>query len=187
MRLARLPLQAMLLIEILGMVMGRLPTVANMLLHKLLMLLDLILVQVLQQLHAELDIAQQLVTPRLGEVLADHHAQHLQVLRLGRHGVGGHDPGARAQLVGEGELVVVFVGGGVEAEGDEGEALAGLLGHDDEAELLEGVGEVVGGSGEVGHDGAVPVLAEPDELVILADDLGGAFGEVEREGGLVGS
>jgi hypothetical protein len=31
------------------------------------------------------------------------------------------------------------------------------------------------------------VLAEADELVVLADDLGGAFGEVEGEGGLVGA
>jgi hypothetical protein len=29
------------------------------------------------------------------------------------------------------------------------------------------------------------VLAEADKLVVLADDLGGALGEVEREGGLV--
>ena len=30
------------------------------------------------------------------------------------------------------------------------------------------------------------MLAEADELVVLSDDLGGAFGEVEGEGGLVG-
>jgi hypothetical protein len=29
------------------------------------------------------------------------------------------------------------------------------------------------------------VLAEPDELVVLTDDLRGALGEVEGEGGLV--
>jgi hypothetical protein len=31
------------------------------------------------------------------------------------------------------------------------------------------------------------MLAEADQLVVLADDLRGAFGEVEREGGLVGA
>ena len=31
------------------------------------------------------------------------------------------------------------------------------------------------------------MLSETNELVVLADDLGGAFGEVEREGGLVGA
>ena len=37
------------------------------------------------------------------------------------------------------------------------------------------------------HDGAVAVLAEADELVVLADDLATRPGEVEREGGLVGA
>jgi hypothetical protein len=33
----------------------------------------------------------------------------------------------------------------------------------------------------------VAALAEADELVVLADDVGGALGEVEREGGLAGA
>lgn len=101
------------------------------------------------------------------------------------HRVGGDDPGAAAELVGEGKLVVVLFELRVEAEGDQGETLAVLLGHDDEAELLEGFGEVVCGPGQVGHDGTVSVLAEADELVVLTNDLGCALGEIEREGGLV--
>jgi hypothetical protein len=31
------------------------------------------------------------------------------------------------------------------------------------------------------------VLAKPDKLVVLANDLAGAFAEVEREGSLVGA
>lgn len=31
---------------------------------------------------------------------------------------------------------------------------------------------------------AISAFAEADELVVLADDLGGTFGEVEGEGGL---
>jgi hypothetical protein len=31
------------------------------------------------------------------------------------------------------------------------------------------------------------MLSEADQLVVLADDLGRAFGEVESEGGLVGA
>lgn len=46
-------------------------------------------------------------------------------------------------------------------------------------------GEVVGGAGQIGHDGAVAALAKADHLVVLPDDLGGAFGEVECEGSLV--
>jgi hypothetical protein len=94
-------------------------------------------------------------------------------------------------MMSEGELVVMtllaaFVGG-LEAECHEGQALAGALGHDDEAVALEDLGQVVGGAGEVAHDGLVALLAEADELVVLADDLGGALGEVEGEGGLLGA
>ena len=51
--------------------------------------------------------------------------------------------------------------------------------------MLETGGEIVGGAGQIGHDGAVAALPEADHLVVLADDMGGAFGEVEREGRLV--
>ncbi len=93
--------------------------------------------------------------------------------------------------MGEGELVVVLlvavaVAAG-QAEGDQGETLAGLLGHDDVAQGLERVGQVVGGAGEVAHDGAVALLAQADQLVVLADDLAGSLGEVESEGRLVGT
>ena len=87
----------------------------------------------------------------------------------------------------ERELVVVLLRLGVKTEGYEGQTVAGLLGHDDEAELLEGVGEVVSGAGQVRHDGAVTVLSEADQLVVLADDLGSAFGKVQGEGRLVGA
>lgn len=94
-------------------------------------------------------------------------------------------------MMSEGELVVVALltalVGGLEAECHEGQALAGALGHDDEAVALEDLGQVVGGAGEVAHDGLVALLAEADELVVLADDLGGALGEVEGEGGLLGA
>jgi hypothetical protein len=53
--------------------------------------------------------------------------------------------------------------------------------------VLEDFGEVVGGAGQVAHDGLVALFAEADELVVLADDLGGALGEVERKGGLLGA
>jgi hypothetical protein len=37
------------------------------------------------------------------------------------------------------------------------------------------------------HDGAVALLAQADQLVVLADNLGGPAGEVESERGLVGA
>ena len=101
------------------------------------------------------------------------------------HGIGRHDPRARAERMRDGEFVVVFILLGAEAEGDERKAFAGLLGHDYEAELFQGAGEVVRCAGQVRHDRAVTVLSKADKLVVLPDDLGGAFGEVEGEGGLV--
>jgi hypothetical protein len=90
-------------------------------------------------------------------------------------------------LVSKREFIVVLLELGVEAEGNEGKTIAGSLRHDDEPQLLEGVGEIICSAGEVRHDGAVTVLSKADQLVVLADDLGGAFGEVEGEGGLIGA
>ena len=87
----------------------------------------------------------------------------------------------------DGELVEQVTVVGVDAERDQRQTAAGAGGHDDEAERAEGGGEVVGGAGEIEHDAAVAALAEADELVVLADDLAGAFGEVEGERGLVGA
>ena len=187
MRLPRLALQAMLLLAIMRVIMSALARVRSMRMDILLVLLDALRIHIIEDLHAELDIAQQLVASRLAEILTHDDAQHLEILGVRGHGVGGDDPGAATELVGERELVVVLLLLRVEAEGDEGETFAVLLGHDDEAELLERIGEVVCGAGQVGHDGAVSVLSEADELVVLANDLGGALGEIESEGGLVTS
>lgn len=163
----------------------------NVVPDKSLLSLDRILVDILQQSHAELDVVDEHVASALGKVLAHNHTQHLEPLGMRRHCVRGHDPAPGAQVVRQRKLVIMTVftalGGVLEAKGHEGQALAATLGHDDEAVVLEDVGEVVGGAGQVAHDGLVAPLAEADELVVLADDLGGALGEVEREGGLLGA
>lgn len=158
MRLPRLPLQRMLLLPILWMPPPGLAPTGMMLMDKLLLLPDALAVHALQQRLALLDVGDQPVAPVARKVLAHHDAQHLEILGVRRHRVRRHHPAAHAQLVRERELVVVALvflafGERGQAEGDEREALAGLLGHDDEAEGGEGVGEVVGGSGEVGLDG----------------------------------
>jgi len=121
--------------------------------HRLLLLLLLRLqrlgIDLAQRLHREPDIGNQRVAPAPAEILADDDAHELELLRVRRHGVGGDDPAVLTQLVGDGEFVVGEVLGGVEAEGDEGEAGAGGLRHDDEAEVFEGFGEVVGCAGKV--------------------------------------
>ena len=158
-----------------------------MFLRMLHMLVHSLLIHRIQRLQRQLDINKQSIAPGPREILPHHHAHQLQLLAMRRHGVGGDDPAALAKVVRDGEFVEVEAFAGVEAEGDERQALAAGFGEEEEAEFLEGGGEVVGGAGEVEHDGAVAVLAEADHLVVLADDLGGAFGEVEGEGGLVGA
>ena len=185
MRFPCLPLQTVLLLLIVTMAMLRLMAVADMLLDVLLALLDLLLVHFIEEPQTQFDIREQLVAPTLAEILAHHYPQHLQVVGVRRHGVRRDDPSALAELMREGEFVEVFVRGFVKTECDEWEPIAGFPRHDDEPELFQGVGEVVGGARQVGHDAAVAVLAEADQLVVLADDLGGALGEVEGEGGLV--
>lgn len=82
----------MLLIEVFLMVMRRLPTMTDMFLNEILVFLDLILIHLLEQFHAELDITEELIAPRLREILTNDHAQHLQILGFRGHGVCGDDP-----------------------------------------------------------------------------------------------
>ena len=162
---------------------------------ELLGLANCLLVHGLEVGHAQLDVRDQGVAAVPGEVLAHNNAQHFQTVGVGRHGVGRNDPAARAQLMGQGEFVkhalLVFVVGGScrvrQAEGNKRQAFAGLLGHDHKAKLLEGVREVVSSARKVGHDSTVAVLAQADELVVLADNLRRAFTEVEGERRLVGA
>jgi hypothetical protein len=85
------------------------------------------------------------------------------------------------------EFIVVFVGVGINTESNEWETFTILLRHDDESELFKRIGEVIGGSGQVAHDGFVTLLAKTDELVILSNNLRRTLGEVESERGLIGA
>jgi hypothetical protein len=137
MRLASLPLQAVLLILIMRAVVLRLARMSSMLVDMLVVLLNLLRLHSVQDLHAQLDIVQQLVTSRLGEVLSDDNSQHLEIVGVRSHGIGWHDPRALAELVSESEFVVVLVGLFVQTEGHERQTGAVLLGHDFEAQLLQ--------------------------------------------------
>ena len=147
----------------------------------------LLLVHLNQLGEREFKIRYERITPAAREVLTHDDAHHAQVLRVRRHGVSGHDPAALAQLVRDGELVEVVFALWVEAEGDERQALAAGLGHEEEAHGLHSGGEVVGGAGEVKHDAAVAGFSETYQLVVLCDDLTSASREVQRERGLVGA
>jgi hypothetical protein len=186
-RLATRSLQAVLLISVVRVVVRRLPGMRGILPDIRLVLLNLLLVHLIKDQHAKLDITKQLITSALREILSHNDTQHLKTASVRSHGISWDNPGSLTELMSQRELVVVFVCFGVEAEGNEWEPMPGLLRHNDQAQLLERVGEVVCCAGEVCHDGAVTVLSETDQLVVLADDLGGSFGEVEGKGGLVGA
>jgi hypothetical protein len=63
-------------------------------------LLDLLGVKLVKCLQRELEVGDEGVTSRLGEVLAHDDAHQLHLLGMRRHGVGGYDPAALAELVG---------------------------------------------------------------------------------------
>ncbi len=84
-----------------------------------------------------------------------------------------------------GVFIIVMVVFWVEAECYERQALASLLAHDQKSKLFKVGSEVVGGTGKIHHDRSIAVLTETDHLVVLANDLGSALGEIEGERGLV--
>jgi hypothetical protein len=91
----------------------------------LLTLLDGLLICFLEKTVAQLDIADELVTSTLCEVLSDNNTQHLDT-RVGSHGVSGDDPTSRTEVVSESKLIVVAIRitalfNSFEAEGNEGE------------------------------------------------------------------
>ena len=132
--LARLALQAVLLsVIVLVASSSRFSVSRRVLGDVILVALQLLLVHLIQDLHAQLDITQELVASALAEVLSDHHSQHLQVVGVGSHRVGWHNPASSSELVGEGEFIIMLSVLLIEAESDEWQACAVLLGHDDEA------------------------------------------------------
>lgn len=145
------------------------------------------LVHGVQGLEGQLDIDQKAVAAVHAEVLTDDNTHQFHLLAMGCHGVGRDNPSALAQLVGDGKLIVITVGVRGQTEGYQGQTLALTLAHDDHALVLQLLGHVVGNAGQIHHDGAVTVLAQADQLVILANNMGGTLGEVQSETSLVGS
>jgi hypothetical protein len=62
-------------------------------------LFDLLRIELVQRLQRELEVGEQCVATRLGKVLAHNHTQHLHLLRMRRHCVGGDDPSTLAELM----------------------------------------------------------------------------------------
>lgn len=145
------------------------------------------LVHGLEDLEGQFDVLNQAVTAGLGEIFTHDDTHQLERFAVRSHGVGGNNPAALTELVGNSELIENMVLGRVEAESHQGQTLSTAFAHDDEAEFLQLGSQVISSAGQVDHDGAVAMLAQADHLVVLADDLGSSLGEVEGETGLVGT
>ena len=89
-------------------------------------------------------------------------------------------------MVSNGKFIEVMIVLGVQPKGHEWQSFPPFLAHDQKSKLLECGSKVVGCTGEIEHDGTIAVLAKTNHLVVLTNYLGGAFGEVEGERGLVG-
>lgn len=70
---------------------------------------------------------------------------------------------------------------GVQTERHQWQAIASSFAHHDESQLLQVGCQVICCACQVHHNTAIALFAEPDHLVVLADDLRSTFGEVERE------
>lgn len=81
----------------------------------------------------------------------------------------------------------MFVGVRVNTESNEWETVAILLRHDNESELFERIGEVIGGSCQVTHDSFVTLLTKTNELVVLGNNLRSTLGKVKSERCLIGT
>lgn len=156
------------------------------LLDVLRMLVYLLLVHLRERIQRLLDVGDQGIGLRSGEVLTDNDTHHLEAcVRWGS--VRGHDPAPLTELVSNGELVKVIFLLRVQAERDERESSTMEIRHEEETESLYAVRKVVGGPGEVKHDVAVATLSETNELVVLCYHLRGPPREVECEGRLIGA
>lgn len=185
MGLASFALQRVLLV---GEVLVHLLMTASgsaVLLDLLLVLLDLLFIHLTQSLHGQFDVCNERVAARMREVLADNDTHHLQALRVRSHGVCRNDPTTLSELMCDGELVEFVTVIGVKTEGNERKTVATSLRHELEAHLLNRGSQIVSGFGQVEHDGAVAVLAQADQLVVLAQNLGSTSREVESKRSLI--
>lgn len=77
--------------------------------YLLLVLLDLLGVKLVESLEGKLEVGDQSIASRLGEVLAHDHTHELHLLRVRRHGVCGYDPATLAELMGAALLLALPV------------------------------------------------------------------------------
>ena len=158
-----------------------------MLLDMLAMLCHGAPIHFLQGIQCQFDVRDKRVASCPRKVFTNNNPHELKLLAVRGHGVCRHHPASLAQMMSNGKFIVVVIVLGVQPECYKGQTLTSPLAHDQETEVLKGGSKVIRCAGYVKHNRAVAVLAETNHLVVLANDLGGAFGKVEGERGLIGA
>ena len=120
MSLPMLTLKRVLLILVTRVIVFRFPTRSAMILDVVFMLLYGFRIHIFQCLQGQLDVIDQSVASRTGEVFSDDDSHEFELFTVGSHGVGGHDPAALTQVMGNRELVIMVLGLGVEFERHKG-------------------------------------------------------------------
>ncbi len=116
MRLPMLTLKRVLLILVTRVVVLRFPARSAMMLGVVGMLRYGVRIHLFQCVQGQLDVIDQAVTSRTGEVFSNDDSHEFELLTVWSHGVGRHDPAALTQVMGNGELIIMVLGLGVESE-----------------------------------------------------------------------
>ena len=116
MGLPMLTLKRVFLMLVMGVVVLRSPARSTMMLDVVGMLLYGLRIHLFQCFQGQLDVIDQGVASRTGEVFSDDDSHELELFTMRSHRVGGHDPAALTQVMGNGELVIMVLGLGVESE-----------------------------------------------------------------------
>jgi hypothetical protein len=174
----------------------------------LLVFLNLLLIKRIERLQRKLEVRDECVAARPGEVFANDDTQHLHLLGVRRHGVRGDDPAAFAELVGtidshvsvqrvrdddttvvdlHSELIILLSEIFVDPRSNERQTLSASLAHNHKAHFLQIRAQVVRRARQIQHNTSVSTLTQTNELVVLSDDLTRATTEVKRERRLVGA
>ena len=115
-----LTLKRVLLILVTRVVVLRFPARSAMMLDVVGMLLYGFRIHLFQCFQGQLDVIDQSVASCTGEVFSDDDSHEFELFTVGSHGVGGHDPAALTQVMGNRELVIMVLSLRVESERDEG-------------------------------------------------------------------
>ena len=141
----------------------------------------------IQRIQRQLDVRDKRVASCPRKVFTDNNSHELKILAVRSHSICRHHPASLPQMMSNGKFIVVVIVLGVQPKCYKRQTLTSPLAHDQETEILKGRSKVIRCAGYIKHNRAVAVLAKTNHLVVLANNLGGAFGKIEGERGLIGA